>query len=327
MAGPTLSASIWWHQDHLLPFALGAGASSRFWEASTSKATGMKRTVLRTTSPSGRGAACCCPRCGWVTPGWHQTPKISCTWWLPSANSKSWRVFCAPPHCLHLPGVVVGRILAAVSQSNAGLMGFWFQKAEIVQEWSGLRPARPTVRLEQESIGHGRSRTEVLCSLTVMLIGCWWLQTWLLLCSHAASAQLSSLCLPSHNGKSSIQFQPRSEISVKNIVMDFMGRAFLPKENLQLELCPSWTEKNSEAPSSAYVSFKRKELGMAPAAVCHCPWSLSTALSCRSTSLLSSSAWSSSTVLQRELWFRYVLLCSSEEKIRALKGMVTAKCN
>lgn len=49
--------------------------------------------------------------------------------------------------------------------------------------------------------------------------------------------------------------------------MDFMGRAFLPKENLQLELCPSWTEKNSEAPSSAYVSFKRKELGMAPAAV------------------------------------------------------------
>lgn len=68
------------------------------------------------------------------------------------------------------------------------------QKAEIVQEWSGLRPARPTVRLERESIGHGRSRTE------------------------------------------------------------------------------------------------RKELGMAPAAVCHCPWSLSTAPSCRSTSLLSSSA-------------------------------------
>ncbi|POI27638.1 hypothetical protein CIB84_008612, partial [Bambusicola thoracicus] len=46
------------------------------------------------------------------------------------------------------------------------------QKAEIVQEWSGLRPARPSIRLERESIGHGRSRTEVLCSLTVMLIGC-----------------------------------------------------------------------------------------------------------------------------------------------------------
>lgn len=68
--------------------------------------------------------------------------------------------------------MVAGRILASVSQSNAGLMGFWFQKAEIVQEWSGLRPARPSVRLERESIGHGRSRTEVLCSLTVVLIGC-----------------------------------------------------------------------------------------------------------------------------------------------------------
>lgn len=51
-------------------------------------------------------------------------PKISSTWRLPSANPESWRVFCAPPHCLHLLGVVVRRILAAVSQSNAGLMGF-----------------------------------------------------------------------------------------------------------------------------------------------------------------------------------------------------------
>ncbi|NXJ03931.1 OXDA oxidase, partial [Odontophorus gujanensis] len=36
------------------------------------------------------------------------------------------------------------------------------QRAEIVQEWSGLRPTRPSVRLERESIGHGCSRTEVV---------------------------------------------------------------------------------------------------------------------------------------------------------------------
>ncbi|XP_065595348.1 D-amino-acid oxidase isoform X1 [Cyrtonyx montezumae] len=73
------------------------------------------------------------------------------------------------------------------------------QKAEIVQEWSGLRPARPSVRLERESIGHGRSRTEVLCSLTLVLIGCWWLQTWLHLPSPSGHTQLRPRWLWDHH--------------------------------------------------------------------------------------------------------------------------------
>lgn len=42
------------------------------------------------------------------------------------------------------------------------LVCFCFQKAKIIGEWSGLRPARPSVRLERESIRQGNLQGEVL---------------------------------------------------------------------------------------------------------------------------------------------------------------------
>lgn len=83
-------------------------------------------------------------------PGWHCHPKPFCLELLQDGE---------PPVPAHAGAVRFGWWDS--KECCAVLVCFCFQKAKIVGEWSGLRPARPSVRLERESIRLGNLQAEV----------------------------------------------------------------------------------------------------------------------------------------------------------------------
>ncbi|XP_039936801.1 D-amino-acid oxidase isoform X5 [Hirundo rustica] len=86
------------------------------------------------------------------------------------ASSRSWEGFTSTetgarrtaPRIANSSGTAAAGCSRLSRECCAVLTCFGFQKAKIVDEWSGLRPARPSVRLERESIRLGNLQGEVI---------------------------------------------------------------------------------------------------------------------------------------------------------------------